>query len=576
MSNARWLAQVLGMVKYGVWTGLTLFAIKIVASLSMTGIQKWIIDDVFLGGQYDKAVLYLSIFVIALIVYNAFHAIAARFIDGSAFRLFRILTERYMERLHLFPTAKLHGERTGSFIHHVTGDVQGITSILQGFLPQGIQHTLSFLLLTGFIGWSSPILLIAILSVSSLYIVMVRRFAPKVKAAAKEVQERRSDLMVHLEEGVSSSREVIAFHRLAWENHKFMHHFEKLFAAIQKEAALDNQQMLRSEPLRHIVTYLTLGIGGAMAIKGQISVGTLVVVFQFTSQLMESANGLYQFIMQISGKMAVVERLRKVLEQDIWQDGEHQLKGSIHELRMNQVSFRYQEDLPDVLRTVTAELPVGGKSAFVGTSGGGKSTISQLLIRFFQPTNGEINVNGIPLEKIRRSDWTSRIQIVFQEPYLFPESIRTNITMGRQGYSEPDLREACRWAQIDTFIESLPQGYDTELGERGITLSGGQRQRLAIARALLARPEILILDEATSALDVETERRLQEAIDEARQGLTTIIIAHRLSTVQNADVIFVMDQGCIIEKGTHETLLRLDGVYSRLSSKELQQEHIAS
>ncbi|CAM4399067.1 ATP-binding cassette domain-containing protein [Paenibacillus alkaliterrae] len=178
-------------------------------------------------------------------------------------------------------------------------------------------------------------------------------------------------------------------------------------------------------------------------------------------------------------------------------------------------------------------------------------------------------MNGIPLSELRRDDWSSRVQIVFQEPYLFPDMIRTNIMIGRHKYSESDMRAACRIAQIDSFIEGLPDGYDTEAGERGITLSGGQRQRLAIVWALLGRPEILILDEATSALDMETERRLQQAVDEGRHGLTTLVITHRLSTVQNSDVIYVMHEGKVAEAGTHERLLALGGVYAALSRQDI-------
>jgi ABC-type multidrug transport system fused ATPase/permease subunit len=412
------------------------------------------------------------------------------------------------------------------------------------------------------------LLLTSILLVSVTYIALGRKFSPRVKSAAREVQDRKADLLVHIEEGVSSSREVIAFHRLDWEEQKFAGYFERYFHAVKSEAKLENTQILRSDSLRHLVTFLTLGIGGAMTIQGKMSIGTFVVVFQFAVQLMESAQGLFQFVMQISGRMSAVERLRGIIERDTWNEGSRQLKGVIRTLTMDNVRFRYEDDLPEVLKGVTAELPIGMKLAFVGTSGGGKSTISQLLIRFYEPAQGQILVNGIPLSALRRDDWSSRVQIVFQEPYLFPDTIRTNIMMGRNYYSESDMREACRIAQINSFIEGLPDGYDTEVGERGITLSGGQRQRIAIARALLGSPEVLILDEATSALDLETERKLQNAVDEVRHGLTTIVIAHRLSTVQNSDVIYVMHEGKVAEAGTHERLLVLGGVYASLSRHE--------
>lgn len=189
-------------------------------------------------------------------------------------------------------------------------------------------------------------------------------------------------------------------------------------------------------------------------------------------------------------------------------------------------------------------------------------------MRFHEPTEGHVVVDGVPLRDVIRQDWTDRVAIVFQDPYLFPDTLRNNLLMGGEGIDEQQMIEACRMACIDEWIAALPQGYDTVIGERGVTLSGGQRQRVALARAILKNPEILILDEATSALDLETERQVMEALDAARQGRATVVIAHRLSTIQNADIIYVMNQGSIAEQGTHEELMVKQGVYERLVSTQ--------
>ncbi|WP_127589039.1 ABC transporter ATP-binding protein [Paenibacillus koleovorans] len=573
MNNVWWFARAIGMVRWGVTVGLLLFAIKIVASLVMTGIQKWIIDDIFIQGMYGRAVWYLSIFAAALLVYNAFHAIAARFIDASAFRLFRLLTETLVTRLHKWPTAAIQGDRTAKFVHYVNGDVQAVTSMIQGFLPQGLQHGISLLLLGGLIGWASPLLLVSILAVSAVYMIVGRYFGPRVKAAAKNVQEQKSNLLVQIEEGISSSREVIAYHRLKWEDERFSGLFAKYFKSVMDEGRLENKQTLASDPLRWIITFLTLGIGGTLVIQRSISLGTFVVVYQFASGLMDAAQGLFQFAMQVSGRMAAVERLRKLLGTDSWKDGDRRLGGPITSIELDHVRFRYADTLPLVLDGVDGKLPVGRKIAFVGTSGGGKSTVAQLLVRFFDPVEGQIAVNRISLTDIERQEWADKVQIVFQEPYLFPDTIRTNLTLGRT-VTPDQLEQACRIAQIDTFIEQLPERFETEVGERGVTLSGGQRQRLALARALLGNPEILILDEATSALDLETERRIQQAIDKEREGRTTIVIAHRLSTIRNADIIYVMQDGKIAETGTHDELTARNGVYVSLSERERQEAFV--
>ncbi|WP_238403008.1 ABC transporter ATP-binding protein [Paenibacillus mesophilus] len=201
--------------------------------------------------------------------------------------------------------------------------------------------------------------------------------------------------------------------------------------------------------------------------------------------------------------------------------------------------------------------------AFVGASGSGKSTIAQLLVRLYEPTGGRLLVNGFPIEQLDREQWAGRTNIVFQEPYLFPDTIRNNLTFGRS-VSDQKLMDMCRDMQMHDVFASLPQGYDTPVGERGVTLSGGQRQRLAIIRSLLADPDILILDEATSSLDAETERKVQRYMDEARRGKTTIVIAHRLSIVENADIIYVLDQGTLAEQGTYEELADNGPVFRRL------------
>ncbi|REK76195.1 ABC transporter ATP-binding protein [Paenibacillus paeoniae] len=568
MSNFRWLLVMISWVRVGIGIGLILFTIKIIANLGMTGVQKWIIDDVFIAGNYDRAVLYLSIFTLCLIIFNSFHAIAAKYLDDSSFQLFRKLSRQIMQKLHAWPTSKLQKERTGKLVNHFSGDIEIVSAIVPGFIPQGIQHGVSLIAIGAFIGWASPVILLLILAVSAIYIWLARYFGPKVQKAAMEVRNRGSDLQVHIEESVSSTREVIAFHRLDWEERKFAAFYKKYFSAVIREGKLLSKQLLLSDPLRWIVTLAVLAVGGLLVVNNSMSIGTFVVLFQFAIQFMTAAQGLFNFAMQISGRMASVERLKRVLEHETWEEGKEQLQGPIASISFDQVSFRYGEDLPLVLKDLSIHIPAGQKIAFVGSSGGGKSTIAQLLVRFYPLQHGEILINGEPLQDIQRSDWSRRVNIVFQEPYFFPDSIRMNLLMGREHLSEEQIYAACETAQIKSLIDSLPEGLDTEIGERGITLSGGQRQRLAIARALLGTPEILILDEATSALDLETERMLQHAVDEARNGLTTIIIAHRLSTIQNADVIYVMQDGTIVEYGKHDDILSKGGLYASLFDKE--------
>ncbi|MGZ4111525.1 MAG: ABC transporter ATP-binding protein, partial [Tumebacillaceae bacterium] len=215
------------------------------------------------------------------------------------------------------------------------------------------------------------------------------------------------------------------------------------------------------------------------------------------------------------------------------------------------------------------DFPIGRKVAIVGASGSGKSTVAQLLVRLYDPMEGKVRINERSLQDYQKGDWLKRLSLVPQEPYFFPESIRTNLLLGRENISEEQLRTACEIAQIQELIDELPEGLDTIIGERGISLSGGQRQRLAIARAILPEPDILLLDEGTSALDVETERLVQKALDEHRRGRTTIFIAHRLSTIENADLIYVMDHGSVVEAGTHAELMQGETKYRELFTAQV-------
>ncbi|MHA6481869.1 ABC transporter ATP-binding protein [Paenibacillus sp. strain BS8-2] len=569
-SNIRWLLELVRPVRVLISFGLLLFTVKVLMNLVTIGMQKWVIDDILIAGQYHLSLLYLTLFFGSIVIFHTTNTIAARLLDKSGFLLNRALTEKFMTQLHVWPTANLQKERTGKLIHHVTDDIYQVGSIVPGFSQIGINHGFSFLVLIGFIGWTSPLILLAVIVVSVVYIALARYFGPKVKAAAKEKKERHSDVIVGIEEAVASTREVIAFHRMEWEERKFDRTFRSYFKSSMKEVDLDNKQLIAIEPLRWLVTFVTLGIGGWFVIRGSMTIGTLVILYPFAVQLMYSANNSLNFIMLLSARSADIDRLRRALDQEQWKEGDRSLEGNIHSLTLREVGFRYAEGLPRVLNGATLDFPIGRKTALVGASGGGKSTVAQLLIRFVEPEDGVIEVNGTPLCSIRRSDWNTRVRIVFQEPYLFPDTIRNNLLLGREGITAAELSEVCEIAQIRSFIEELPEGYDTEIGERGITLSGGQRQRLAIARALIGHPDILILDEATSALDLETERRLQAAMDTSRQGRTTIVIAHRLSTVRNADRIYVIQDGIIAEAGTHDELLAARGPYRTLCDKEMR------
>lgn len=355
---------------------------------------------------------------------------------------------------------------------------------------------------------------------------------------------------------------------MKWERAIYDRIFARYFDAVMKEAKVVNKQLVGSEPLKWIVILFILSDGGYLVLNGNMSLGAFVIIFPFSNQLVNSFQKLFLLSMGLVDKMACVERIRSVIDEPTWGDGHLSLQTPIEQLELKNVSFRYDlEREENVLKNINLTIPIAQKIAFVGSSGRGKSTIAQLLTRLFNPVAGEILINTVNLETIKRQDWAKKVAIVFQDPYMFPDTIRNNILMGLD-VDEAHLQKICAIAQIDEYILTLPKTYGTVIGERGVTLSGGQRQRIAIARALIREPEVLILDEATSSLDLVTERKLPEAVDNYRKNQTTIVIAHRLSTIENANCIFVLDNGTVIESGTHEDLMERHSLYKQLVASE--------
>jgi ABC-type multidrug transport system fused ATPase/permease subunit len=570
MKNLRWMWRYVKLVKVGFAAALFLLVLDTLVNLAAVYLQKNLIDQVFLDRKYEQFPQILLLFALVFIIHSVLGTAKPYMFVRNEYFLIRFMFADMIRAIHKMPFKRFQNERTAKYVHYMTSDMISVGGLISWEMPHFVQTVLTTLCLVVTIGMISPLILVAVVTFTVIYGALAKYFLPKMKLASREAHDRRTALLIHLEEGISSTREVISFHRMKWEQNIYNGLFAQYFDRVIAEGKLKNKQMLMTNPLKWGVTIAVLAIGGYQLMEKNITVGTFVIVFQFAIQLTDSLNRGFEMFMSFSSGLAQVDRINQVVQEESMQDGDRRLKGDVTSLRFDEVSFRYDENLPLVLQNMMLDIPVGQKVAFVGTSGGGKSTIAQLLLHFYDPSIGNIVVNGVPLGQIRRDDWGERIRIVFQEPYLLADTIRQNLLLGRDTISEDKMIESCRIAQIHDVITELSDGYDSVIGERGITLSGGQRQRLALARALLDNPEILILDEATSALDLETERQLQRNLDKIRQGRTTIIIAHRLSTVMNADLIVVMDQGRVAEQGTHEELMAGDTIYKSLVYAEQQ------
>jgi len=550
MIGIRYFSRLIWEARRTYFAALLFLMLESLSSNALIFVQKIVIDDVFYAGNYDRVPSVVAVFAAAGTVHAIMFVLTRTYQVTGEFTVAGVLLGRMLRSLERTKVAAFARERYGQLVHIMTSDLFFGSSFVGWQSPRAFQELFNALVLIGVLAWASPVLLVLVVVLCLLYLAVTWYFMSRLRASNHEVSKRRSELLVQIEEGVSATREIIAYHRLKWEEERFDEAFNRFFREAVRHGKLENRQLRWTDPLKWGVGAAVLVYGGYEMMRGTMSVGTFVVVFQFSSLLSDSFFRFFQAMTMVAGNLAHHDRMQSVVDMEKEPEADERLTGPVSSIRFERVAFRYEPGLPPVLREFSAELPGGRKIAIIGKSGGGKSTIAQLLARFYDPDEGEILVNGGPLRGISREDWSGRTAVVFQDPYLLPDTIRTNILLGRPGLTEQDMVEACKIAQIHDFILSLPDGYDTVIGERGIKLSGGQRQRIAVARAVIGDPEILVLDEATSALDLETERQLMKQLDARRQGKTTILIAHRLSTVENADLILVVEEGRLAAIGT--------------------------
>jgi len=322
------------------------------------------------------------------------------------------------------------------------------------------------------------------------------------------------------------------------------------------------------------ISVVMILVGGNSVINGAMTIGDLFMYIFFTSLMAFPIIELTSIGTQITDALAGLDRIREILGKTTEdEEDEHKIPLPFVEGRIafEDVFFEYEENTP-VLRGVSFDSPAGMTTALVGSSGSGKSTILSLVLNFIQPNKGRVLVDGKDLQTVKLHDYRRHLGVVLQDNFLFDGTILENVRFSDPQATIEEIKEVCRIANCDEFIESFEKGYETIVGERGVKLSGGQKQRISIARALLADPKILILDEATSSLDSESEKKIQDSLNALRKGRTTFVIAHRLSTIRSADMILVVEAGEIVERGTHEELILLNGRYRQLYDKQYQFE----
>jgi subfamily B ATP-binding cassette protein MsbA len=457
--------------------------------------------------------------------------------------------------------------RTGELMSRVTSDVGTIQQVATNVPVDLAKQSVTFVGALGLLLYMNWRLCLAIVAVIPMVVVVARIFGRRLKALSTEAQDRTAESSTILEEMLSGITLVKSF---VMERHEV----DRLGAQLARADAVAARRATVLGVFVPVITVLTLlgalGVlwyGGVQVIAGAMSPGDLVAFLLYGGILMGPFSAVARLFTQIKEAQGAMQRVSEILnEQPTVRDapGAASLGAVEGRVEVSNVTFAYEPGRP-VLRGVTLTAEPGQIVALVGPSGGGKSTLVHLLHRFYDPAEGAILLDGRDLRTIRIADLYARIAFVPQETMLFGGTVEENIRFGRPSARQEDVVAAAEAAHAHGFIQSLPNGYGTVVGERGVRLSGGQRQRIAIARAVLKDPRMLLLDEATSALDNESEVLVQDALDRLMKGRTTFVVAHRLSTIQRADQILVLDQGHIVERGTHGELLASRGVYHRLS-----------
>ena len=509
----------------------------------------------------------LTLDIIAVIAFQMVFGITQNYILGFVGN--RMTADFRMDLFNHIQSLSLRffqERRVGEIISRMSNDISVIQKALVSIPVAVLRQTITLvggLAIVFYLNWKLSGLILLVLPPLMLF---ARIFGKRLRNLAGQVQDQLARTMVVLEEVISSIKVVKSYNREEYEKKRFEEGIESAFDAEVKKVKVSAFFGPFVLFLTFLVSALLIWYGGRQVMTGTTTPGELAAFFLYAIIIAGPIGTFVRLYTQIQEALGAIRRVYEILEtRPLIVDPEHPVAFDVIQggIEFDHVSFGYNTDTP-VLKDVSLQVRPGEQVALVGPSGAGKSTVIQLVHRFFDVDSGAIRVDGHDIRDTELKTFLNHVALVPQETLLFGGTIRENILYGKLDATDEELDRAARFANAYDFIKNLDQGYDTVVGEKGVKLSGGERQRIAIARALLKDPKILILDEATSSLDNQSEMLIQDALENLMQGRTTLIIAHRLSTVHNADRIIVLDKGRVVETGNHKALMANEGLYHKL------------
>jgi ABC-type multidrug transport system fused ATPase/permease subunit len=553
----RWKSYVLILVLLGVDIYLTIAFAKFYGDMT----------DAAIHGGYQQIIslvpygaLLIGISILSNVSYTFFNIIATNGVKMD-------LKNYFFHHVLRLPAKYTSNYRSGELMSHFSNDIHGVDGVIGSSLISLVRLPIIYIVVFIYLVHVNLTLCLVSLFIAPIAALSGVIFGLLLRKNGRKINRLIGNINSLLSETFHGFTVIRSFTLEKQQYQKYVEQNKELLGLELENAKLQSWYGTGESIVGTITFILNLTIGAIFVSKGDLSVGALLTFLNLVNHLFYPITGMANVWAGFQRSVAALERVLDVLEKPV----DHEelpsyttpIKGS-SEIELQNICFSYVENNP-VLKNVHLKIPTGKVIALVGPSGAGKSTLFNLLQGFYRPQSGEILIGGNPIQALSPSELRSSIAHVPQETFLFSGTVRENLLIARPNITEKEMVKAAISAEIHDFILSLPEGYDTEIGENGIKLSGGQKQRVAIARAILKDAPILLLDEATSALDGETEYYVKEALDELMKGRTTIVIAHRLSTIQNADLIMVMDQGRIVQQGTHQELIKQRGLYQNLN-----------